>query len=205
MVCYARKPLSQAPVENRISEMNSQYKVWINEFHYRNKYADQPFIELIGPASSDADGYEVLFYMGRNGALSQKGGISLTGKSFTEGIGSGLGWGFLTLTDMESNDIRAGKEGGDAIALVRNGMCLQFISYGHGTNEEESDISFVARDGPCEGKSSTPIYVHEPRTTPETHSLQLTGTGNKWQDFEWNGPMNSTMGEANTDQTLTHI
>lgn len=91
--------------------MNPNHKVWINEIHYRNEGDDVPFIELIGPANSPGDGYEVVLFQGRNGAMMKKS-HSLLGKTFREGK-TGNGWGFLTLSDadIKSNEIRKGKEG----------------------------------------------------------------------------------------------
>jgi hypothetical protein len=50
--------------------------------------------------------------------------------------------------------------------------------------------------------TSTDIGVAESSTTPVGQSLQLIGTGNKYSDFTWSGPIASTSGAVNANQTF---
>jgi len=49
---------------------------------------------------------------------------------------------------------------------------------------------------------STNIGVDEDPPSIESYSLQLTGTGNKYTDFTWTGPIMNTRGAVNTNQSF---
>ena len=101
--------------------------------------------------------------------------------------------------DIPSNDIRNGKRVSDGIALTRNNVCIQFISYG----SEAGSAEFEGQSGPCKGFLSQDIGTFEPRTTPQGFSLQLQGTGHTYEDFAWNPtPLPDTRGRANHDQSF---
>ena len=178
---------------------------WINEFHYRNKYEDVgTFIEIVGPCGEEAYEYEVVLYQGRDGQqVGSWDGLheakSLTGHYFNgqdESVDSGHCY---LVIDIDGNAIRNGKKVADGIALTRNNVCIQFISYG----SESGTAEFEGTSGPCKGFLSQDIGTFEPRMTPEGFSLQLQGTGHMYEDFVWNPtPLPDTRGRANHGQTF---
>lgn len=184
---------------------NTEPSIWINEFHYRNGGTDAPFIELVGPAMDPVDaskqfeptGYEIVFYQARDGGLF-KDPIALANLRFDQNIENG--WGFMVL-DLDANQMRNGKQGGDGIALVKFGKCLQFISY----TDTGVVLPFDAAAGVCNGIASTSIPVFESRETSVDHSLQLAGEGSDYTAFTWEGPITNTKGARNTGQTFGTI
>mmetsp|Transcript_13481 Transcript_13481/g.19053 ORF Transcript_13481/g.19053 Transcript_13481/m.19053 type:complete len:503 (+) Transcript_13481:92-1600(+) len=199
--CYRKIPIESSTA----APAQFQGDVWINEIHYRNKGADKPFLEIVGPrfaANKPGDlyvptGYEIIFYQARDGSIFKQP-IALAGYDFDQNVHNG--WGFLTI-ELNSTDIRKGKQGGDGIALTRGADCLQFFSYTHtGVN-----IAFEASVDPCAGVASVPMGVLETRETLPTQSLQLQGTGSKPSDFTWTGPIENTKGYVNTGQELPDI
>jgi len=199
VVCYNKVGMEIPDESQQITTADDTYKVWINEIHYRNLDEDKPFIEIIGPAGESASGYQLVAYQGRDGKIS-KGSVSLEDKFFDEGKING--WGFITI-DLASNGIRKGKLGGDGMALIHNGKCLQFISYTH----SGSNRSFLAKEGGCVGKASTPMLVKESRETHVDSSLQLGSSsntaGDNFDDFQWSGPEVNTRGAPNINQELS--
>ncbi|HYY42547.1 MAG TPA: Calx-beta domain-containing protein, partial [Pyrinomonadaceae bacterium] len=105
--------------------------------------------------------------------------------------------GFGTL-----NFLRAGIQNGnaannepDGIALLNASSALvQFLSY---------EGSFTPTSGTASGVTSTNIGVIEDGTNATNTSLQLQGSGNKYGDFTWAGPITQTRGAVNTSQTFT--
>ena len=178
---------------------------WINEFHYRNIYEDVgTFIEIVGPCGEEAYEYEIVLYQGRDGKqVGSWDGLheakSLTGHYFNgqdESVDSGHCY---LVIDIDGNAIRNGKKVADGIALTRNNVCIQFISYG----SESGTAEFEGTSGPCKGFLSQDIGTFEPRMTPEGFSLQLQGTGHMYEDFVWNPtPLPDTRGRANHGQTF---
>ena len=49
---------------------------------------------------------------------------------------------------------------------------------------------------------SVDIGKSELTTTPDGQSLQLTGTGKKYSDFTWTGPVAATPGQPNGGQSF---
>jgi hypothetical protein len=178
---------------------------WINEFHYRNIYEDVgTFIEIVGPCGEEAFEYEIILYQGRDGMqVASWDGLheakSLTGHYFTSNAENGDNGHCYLVVDIDGNDIRNGKRVADGIALTRNNVCIQFLSYG----SERGSAEFEGKSGPCKGFRSQDIGTFEPRMTPEGFSLQLEGTGHKYEDFAWNPtPLPETRGRANHAQTF---
>mmetsp|Transcript_38199 Transcript_38199/g.53800 ORF Transcript_38199/g.53800 Transcript_38199/m.53800 type:complete len:127 (+) Transcript_38199:156-536(+) len=122
--------------------------------------------------------------------------MSLSGHWFNESTTGA--YGFMSLSLPSKGGIRKGKVGGDAIALVKNGECIQFFSYGENNNE-----TLTATTGPCMGATSINIGAHEPRDTPVGYSLQMHGRGSEMGDFVWyESPMAATKNEPNIGQEL---
>ena len=73
------------------------------------------------------------------------------------------------------------------------GNLVQFLSY---------EGVFTGVGGPADGETSTDIGVAE-AGSEVAQSLQLTGDGAAYGDFEWTGPANESPGAVNTGQTFT--
>jgi hypothetical protein len=165
---------------------NVQIHGWINEFHYRNFQDDwKQFIEIIGPIGQEAYDYLLVMYQGRDGSQFDEG-ISLSGETFVSeknATGHEVGGDFGYIVHdfhHEHGNIRKGKVHGDGLALVFQGVCIQFICYGDHNIEV-----FTATTGPCSGQTCTNIGAHEGRANPIGHSLQMEGTGRHMEDFTW--------------------
>ena len=70
----------------------------------------------------------------------------------------------------------------------------QFLSY---------EGQLTATDGPANGVTSTDIGVSETSNTQAGFSLQLSGTGSKYSDFNWQSAATSTAGNKNNNQTFS--
>jgi endonuclease/exonuclease/phosphatase family metal-dependent hydrolase len=141
--------------------------VFVNEFHYDNVGADiEEGIELAGTAGFDLAGWKIVLYNGSNGA--SYGTTNLTG-TFAE-QDNGFGTLFFAISELQNGSP-------DGFALVNSSdEVIQFLSYEGG---------FAAVGGPADGLASTDINVVETTTTPVGFSLQLQGTGSKYEDFTW--------------------
>ena len=159
-------------------------EVFINEIHYDNASSDKnEGVEIAGPAGTDLSDWTLIFYNG-NDKKSYKS-VGLTGVLPNQQDSFG------TLS-FNVSGIQNGSP--DAIALVdASGAVLQFLSY---------EGSFVAIDGPAKDLTSIDIGVSETSSTPVGHSLQLAGTGSKYDDFSWQSDSANTSGAVNNDQTF---
>ncbi|MGH8947134.1 MAG: ExeM/NucH family extracellular endonuclease [Acidimicrobiia bacterium] len=159
--------------------------VFVNELHYDNDSTDTgEAIEIAGPAGTDLSDWSVILYNGNGGG--QYDTVTLTGTVPDEGAGFG------TLSFP-----RAGIQNGspDGLALVDSAdRVLQFLSY---------EGSFTATNGPANGLTSTDIGVAEGGSSPIGFSLQLTGTGASYEEFDWNPPADDSFGAINAGQTFS--
>ncbi len=162
----------------------SDSSVFINEIHYDNAGVDEgEAIEIAGPAGTELGGYEVVLYNGNGG--EPYASIALDGSL------PDLGGGFGVL-DFEHSGIQNGSP--DGLALVDpSGLVLQFLSYEGG---------FGAVGGPADGLSSTDIGASESGSGPVGDSLQLVGTGTRYEDFAWAASSTNTFGAINLGQQL---
>jgi hypothetical protein len=157
--------------------------IWINEIHYDNASTDVgEFIEITGLAGTSLSGYSLVLYNGSGGgvyATMALSGIILNQQN---------GFGSLAFAGP-SGGIQNGAP--DGMALVdSSSMVIQFLSY---------EGAFTAVGGAANGMLSTSIGVSEAGT--ETfQSLQLTGSGDEYQDFTWTGPIGQTPGAVNDGQ-----
>ncbi|WP_104735394.1 T9SS type A sorting domain-containing protein [Hanstruepera ponticola] len=163
----------------------SQTTVFINELHYDNAGGDvDEAVEIAGPAGTDLTGWTIEAYNGSNGALYDTFNLSGTIADQQAGYGT---LNFLTASLQNGSP--------DAIALVDDGgTVIQFLSY-------EGELT--ATDGTANGMTSTDIGVAETSSTPIGHSLQLTGTGDTYEEFTWAPAQANTYGAVNTGQTFT--
>jgi predicted extracellular nuclease/endonuclease I len=161
--------------------------VFINEFHYDNASGDTgEAIEIAGSAGTDLSGVNLVLYNGSNGTVYNT--ISLSGVLQNQQNGFGTA----------SFDISGIQNGGpDGIALVDAAdNIIQFLSY-EGTLE--------ATNGPAVGMTSEDVGVSEPGSTPIGHSLQLSGTGSRYEDFVWVAAAQNTFSEVNNGQDFVAL
>lgn len=158
--------------------------VWINEFHYDDKGGDaNEAVEVAGIAGTSLAGWSVIGYNGSGGGEYKTVNLSGTLPDQQGGFGT-LDFAF---TGMQNGSP-------DGLALIDDGgAVVQFLSY---------EGSITASDGPASGLSSTDIGVSETPSTPNGHSLQLTGNGSAYNDFTWMSPSSNTRGVSNTGQTF---
>ncbi|RMA64250.1 hypothetical protein [Ulvibacter antarcticus] len=157
---------------------------WINELHYDNTGADiNEGVEIAGLAGLDLSDFRIYFYNGADGTFYDN--ISLLG-----------------IIDNESNNFgalwfpRPGiDDGPDGLALfqISTNTIIQFLSY---------EGSFIATNGPASGMGSIDIGVEELSNQPVGESLQLTGTGNQYNDFLWSNFAASSPGDLNASQVI---
>ena len=141
--------------------------VFINELHYDNAGADVgEAIELAGLAGIDLQGWRLWFYNGSNG-LSY-GSLALSG-AFAD-IMNGYGFQAFSFAGIQNGSP-------DGIALVdAANRVQQFISY---------EGAFTALAGVAANVLSEDIGAAESTLTPLGTSLQLTGSGTDFSDFQW--------------------
>jgi predicted extracellular nuclease len=161
--------------------------VFINEIHYDNSGADSgEFVELAGPAGTDLNGWELVFYNGSSTQLKPYATASLSGVLSDD---TGSGSGFL-------NVFQSGIQNGspDGLALVdASGAVVQFLSY---------EGIFTAAEGVAAGMTSTDIGVSESSSTLIGDSMQLQGSGSLYSDFTWATGIAQTPGTLNAGQSI---
>ena len=157
--------------------------VFINEIHYDNSGGDQDeFVEVAGVSGLNLAGWSLHFYNGSNGNEYKE-------YNFTDWLiddtADGFGFAGVNISGIQNG-------GPDGIVLAdEQDNIIQFLSY---------EGSFTANSGIAAGLLSTDIGVMEPANTPIGFSLQLTGQGNKYQDFTWASAQESTLGITNFGQ-----
>ena len=163
----------------------SSLVVWINEFHYDNVGTDEnEFIEVMGAAGIDLDGYSLALYSG--GQTGNYGNIPMQGVLEDQ---SGSGFGTLA---FDAVGLQNGSP--DGFGLVSpDGECIEFISY-------LGDMT-ASGGGACDGVFGEDIGVFEQNVSAD-FSLQRSGSGRQGEDFVWVGPRLSSRGEINEDQTI---
>lgn len=157
--------------------------IFINEIHYDNSGADtNEGIEIAGPAGFELNNWKLLFYNGSNGEIYNSRTLNFTFSNDN----NGLGFEFINVSGIQN--------GPDAIALVdNNNNLIQFLSY---------EGEFTGTEGVANGISSTNIGVSQSSSGTIGHSLQLIGTGNKYEDFSWQSNSTSTYNAVNNAQTI---
>ncbi len=160
--------------------------VWINEIHYDNASTDAgEAIEVAGVAGTDLAGWTVVLYNGATGAVYDTDALSGLLVDQQGGMGT-------TVLTYASNGIQNGSP--DGMALVDPAATVvQFLSY-------EGTITAVG--GPADGMTSTDIGIWQSGSEPIGVSLQLTGSGSAYADFEWSDSQAHTFGAVNTGQTF---
>lgn len=158
--------------------------VWINEIHYDNTGSDTgEFVEVAGVAGTDLSEYAIALYNGNGGGSYD--GLTLSGIIPDQENGYGT-------IAFSWSGIQNGAPDGLALYSTTLGL-IQFLSY---------EGSFVGSGGVADGVASVDIGVGEDPAPAAGSSLQLIGTGNSYADFSWSGPIASTGGSVNLDQSF---
>jgi endonuclease/exonuclease/phosphatase family metal-dependent hydrolase len=159
--------------------------VFVNEFHYDNSGTDlEEGIELAGTAGFDLAGWKILAYNGNGGAVY--GTTNLSGTFADQD--NGFGTLFFAISGLQN-----GSPDGFALVNPLNEV-VQFLSY---------EGSFTAVGGFADGLMSTDVNVVETASTAVGFSLQLQGTGSKYEDFTWSpNAIAKTYNTINTGQSF---
>ncbi len=159
--------------------------LWVNEFHYDNVGTDEnEFIEVMGAAGIDLDGYSLALYSG--GQSGYYDNILLSGVIPNQ---NDSGFGVIA---FDAEGLQNGSPDGFGLVSPDN-ECLEFIAY-------EGDMT-ADGGGPCNNVSGQDIGVFEQNVSAD-FSLQRSGSGRRAQDFAWVGPRLSSRDEINEDQTI---
>ena len=161
---------------------------WINEIHYDNGGTDEnEMIEVVieNPGTYILSDFSVSFYNGNNGDVYDTKTLNV----FT--VGATIGDFTFYYYYYPENGIQNGAP--DGISLNYQGSVVegQFLSY---------EGVMTATSGPASGMTSVDIGVEEGSTTLSSESLQLSGTGNQYDEFIWVDPATATAGEINNNQ-----
>jgi predicted extracellular nuclease len=175
--------------------------IWINEFHYDNSSANDTgeFIEVAGLAGTDLTGWKLYLYNGGSSAATAAAAvvyrtIDLGGLVPDQSNGVGT-----VRVDVGDNILQNGSP--DGFALVNaEGQVVQFLSY---EGVITAAAAGAANAGPAAGMTSVDVGVSETNGTLPGTSLQLTGGGNRYEDFTWTASATSTAGALNNGQTFT--
>lgn len=165
----------------------SAQAVFINEIHYDNVSADSgEAVELAGEAGVDLTDWSLMFYRGEDQTAYKTKNLS--------GVFPDMQAGFGVL-GFSISGIQNGSP--DGVALVNaDNVVTQFLSY---------EGSFTAIGGPANGLFSTDIGVSEDPPVTVDFSLQLSGTGNTYNDFVWGPAMLASFGTINAGQTFVQV
>lgn len=156
--------------------------IFVNEVHYDNYSSDaNEGIEIAGPSGTDLTGWSIVEYNGNDGGIS--GTTNLSG--IIPDLQGGFGAIFFPISGLQNGSP-------DGFVLVNNNSeVVQFLSY---------EGVFTAIEGIANGMVSTDIGVKEDPAPDAGYSLQLSGTGQKYQDFTWQPAALSTYDAINNAQ-----
>jgi len=157
--------------------------VFINELHYDDQGADSgEGVEISGPAGTDLNNWQLLFYNGGNGEVYK----TLTLSGLIPDAGSGMGFMAASVSGIQNG-------APDGLALINDqGGVIQFLSY---------EGTFSATNGAANGLLSNDIGVIQDGSTIEGLTLQLAGVGSGSEDFHWTTDQES-FGAVNIGQTF---
>lgn len=160
--------------------------VFFNEIHYDNTGADvDEAIEIAGPAGTDLTGWSIILYNGSGGSVYRTFNLNGSIPELQNGFG---------VLPFAIAGIQNGSP--DGLALWNGTGLVQFLSY---------EGSFTAVGGVADGLTSVDIGVAQSGNTPVGDSLQLTGTGNEYEDFVWTSAGPQSMDLINTAQNFQAI
>ncbi|MFK5975246.1 MAG: Ig-like domain-containing protein, partial [Sulfurovum sp.] len=161
-------------------------RIFINEIHYDNINADNgEGVEIFAPSGTDLNGWSIVAINGNN--HSDYTTKALVGT--IPNLANGYGVLYFPISGLQNG-------APDGIALVNSAnTVVQFLSY---------EGSVLATSGVANGMTSIDIGVTESSNTPIGHSLQLSGTGTKYEDFTWSSANTNTFGSINMGQSITN-
>jgi predicted extracellular nuclease len=151
---------------------------FLSEFHYDNAGTDTgEFVEVQIPAGTTTAGLSVVLYNGGNGAAYDTDPLPL--------VTAPADAPAVAVVDYPANGVQNGSP--DAIALVRDGAVVEFLSY---------EGSMTATAGPAAGLTSTDVGVSEAGTEPVGQSLSRAYDA-ATDALVWSGPAAATRGALN--------
>ncbi|MCA9519415.1 MAG: hypothetical protein KC609_00510 [Myxococcales bacterium] len=158
-------------------------KPWFNEIHYDDAGGDDAEgVEIAGPSGASLSGWSIIHYNSAGGVVDT---VALTESLST--TTSGIGFLWVPIAGL----INSGPAG---VALVDpSGVVVQFLSW-------EGVVD--AQTGPAQGMTSVDLPVRESGNTPNGTSLQLQGSGRRYEDFTWERHIAATGGTVNGGQTI---
>ena len=152
------------------------YQLWINEID-----VDSPAIEVAGDVGLNLDGYVIQTYL-NNGQVADEVNVMANPILPSPGI-NGIGFSGVSPVNAIPSD--------GAVALVDpDGQVLQFFSFG---------FSVTAVEGAAAGLTAVDIGLTDPGAN---FSLQLAGTGRRFEDFVWTTDTPISIFAANLQQVL---
>lgn len=167
--------LSSTGAENKMISCNGYVtayvqlpNAWINEFHYDNDGSDvDEFVEVVIENSDlfNLSDFTMSLYNGSDGLIYKS--ETLNNFNFTA-IHNGYSFYLLPIDGIQN--------GPDGIGLSWQGYHIQLLSY---------EGSFKAKEGPAVNKYSSDILIEESTSEPIGISLQLKGSGYKYNHFIW--------------------
>jgi predicted extracellular nuclease len=157
---------------------------FISEIHYDNASTDvDEFIEVQIPAGGSSAGLSIVLY---NGGVGTTFGTYDT--DAVPAVTAPAGAPAVAVVNYPVNGIQNG--GPDGVALVRDGVVLEFLSY---------EGTFTAPNGPAAGLTSTDIGLSE-GTEPVGQSLSRVYDSVS-DSLVWSGPATATKGAVNAGAT----
>ncbi|OYT10508.1 MAG: hypothetical protein B6I18_08755 [Bacteroidetes bacterium 4572_112] len=169
----------------------SNFKAWINEFHYDNDGKDaNEMVEIciLNASSYNSSDFTVTLYNGGdNKAYNTKTVDNFTAGTTYDNVS-------VYYYNYPVNGIQNETEG---IALTYNDgtkaiQVVEFISY---------EGTLTAADGPANGVTSTDVGVSENNTSTSTTSIGRIGTNDEWS---WESGNTSTAGTKNNKSDGEH-
>ena len=165
--------------------------VFINEFHYDDARTNVgEFIEIIGPAATNLEGYRLSLISGENGLEY----LSVDLDGIIQNENDSYGFKVINFDNQLRNGGTEEDLGyGDGIALIdASGICIELISY-------EGQVQPL--EGSCKQYYSTEIPVSEGNAN-EPRSIQKIGEGTKSSDFAWVANSVPSKGYINQNQDI---
>ena len=208
-----RRALYQGPNSPRARDL------WINEIHHSNDGEDTgEGVEIAGRAGTDLYGYRVWVYSGY-GDLYQIDGdgadrspaIAFRGELDEEGGGIGAVWATaeglrggcqgLALTDPDNVLIEFVSYGGCEFNALAGPVYDAALAAGAGDiSHPDSLVWSTGVRGARPSPGAPPRRVQEWSGLPIGYAIQLTGSGDRREDFHWGGPYPATPGRLNDYQ-----
>lgn len=165
--------------------------VFINEFHYDDARTNVgEFIEIVGPAGTNLEGYRLSLISGENGLEY----LSVDLDGIIQNENDGYGFKLINFDNQLRNGGTEEDLGyGDGIALIdASGICIELLSY-------EGPVQPL--EGSCKQYYSTEISVSEGNAN-EPRSIQKIGEGTKSSDFTWVANTVPSKGYINQNQDI---